>query len=399
MSTERFDALVKCIGFERTALTKEQRAKIGAFIESQPVDALLGVYLYPNLDCTRDDNVPSGMKAFFNVNAIADPTVLSDEMFQVMAANEIKHGALDRTKLTDEDFAIHIQDIQSAIQQFPEQRASGDMRTHKNKETRYWTAELGGPGSFAGIYSELQEDHRSKKYYAVVRATVPELVRDWKDAIHKAQPPPTYADLLRGEAWRDFTNYAQKTAHRNACRGLMCVAEACQTSIMRTTDIHAYLSDPNHAQPELAVPDTHQVTHSIAIESWNGHPAVAISHGVTSVLGSQDRFLVVSNPYDGIYVFPLTNVPTHDSAPCDTGRAVVASALPLTAEHYQGRTNGVAWEGDHQAMNPDLHPKAFKPVDTVFRAAMKSMGWNAEHHVGRLVPVSVKIWSDAADVK
>jgi hypothetical protein len=185
-------------------------------------------------------------------------------------------------------------------------------------------------------------------------------------------------------------------ANRNLGRMLANAAEACGVEVPRRDEICAHLIDSNHLQPEIAVPDVEQRTHTIATMAFEGKPAVGLSYGV--VLGDDcygERFLLVASQYDGIISFPLSDYAAVTRAmalPADTGRKVAAAELPIGAQHYEGRTKNVFWEGGSKT-HPDLHVGAFNSISTpAFREGMKQLGWKAEDREARLVPLAVKIF-------
>lgn len=394
MAESRFEKLVKCVGFARSALSVDQEVKINTFIDAHSEDSLLELRLFPNLDTTSDENIPTGMQAVYSPAAVVDPTVIGDTLFQLVAVSAI---IPDRGQtLTDEFFASKQEIIKSAVDQVPAERISDAIRNKmNNKELDVWAPELGGPNSFVGVYSQIQNgDHRQKDYFIVGRGTVPLLVQNLKESI--AQEKPTYRQLLYDDKWLRQMNYVEHTAKRNVFRGMQNVAEACGVLIERMDDVNSKLVTESAAHPEMAVPEWRQTTHSIQPTVFNGQPAVMISHGVVPVeecfkLTNQELF-VVGNPYDGIAVFQLSNVLS--AVPADTGRKNSPSALvgqDIPAERLKGMT----WDEPGKT-NVNLHPQAFNPIGTEFKNAMKEMGWNAaQHEMKRMIPIVGKIWNPA----
>lgn len=394
MAESRFDKLVKCIGFQRSALSVDQEVKINTFIDAHPENALLELRLFPNLDTTSDENIPTGMQAIYSPAAEVDPTVIGDNLFQMVAVSSIVPGK--GQTLSDEFFASKQEMIKSAVDQVPEQRVSDEIRNKKNnKEINVWAPELGGPNSFVGVYSQIQDgDHRQKDYFIVGRGTVPLLVQNLKESI--AREKPTYRQLLYDDKWVRQMNYVENTAKRNLCRGMNNVSEACGVLIERTDDISSKLMSENDAHPEMAVPEWKQKTHSIQPTVFKGQPAVVISHGVVPVedcfkLKDQQLF-VVGNPYDGIAVFPLSNITS--AVPADTGRKVAPSSL-VGKEIPAERLKVMTWDAPGTT-NVNLHPNAFNPIGADFKNAMKDLGWNAaQHEMKRMIPICGKIWNPA----
>lgn len=78
--------------------------------------------------------------------------------------------------------------------------------------------------------------------------------------------------------------------------------------------------------------------------------------------------------------------------PIDTGRKMTSAQL-VGAAIPESRLHGVTWEGEDKLRqpHPDLHQDAFRPLGKEFKAAMRQMGWNPEHHAERLLPIAVKI--------
>lgn len=389
---------MECVGFPVSALSAEQKARAEAFIASQPAGDLLSLRLYPNMDVTSDDNVGSGMMAIFSPSAKVDASILSDSLFQVMVAAHIP-PCNGPAKLRDDYFASCASIIRGAVDQFPPQPPHMGVRIpSNNKERNVWAPELGGPGSFAGVYSKIDaENHRNKQYYIVARGTVPLVATEIRRRIGAEQP--TYRELLDNDEWASLLSYGTTTSRRNVLRSVQNVAEACAVEIARGEDVLANIKDPNLAAPFLALPDWEQHTHSIRDITYLGKRAVAVCYGVVPAadcLRSKDqRFFVASNPYDGISLYELNNFAAVRDAlalPSDTGRQKPVSELK---GRFEGRTEGIVWEGDANASHPDLHPEAFKPMGAAFKEAMTSFGWITSDHIEKLVPVAVKVWNDS----
>lgn len=377
----------------------EQLRKVGAFVR-EAGDALLELRLFPNLDTTSDEDLPSGMIAVMRPDATVNAALVSDQLFEGVAAVKVATPNLKEKQLLAKSKLL-----QEAVQQQPaeSERFTGEVRSLKtNKDVRAWAPELGGPGSFLGIYSQLKEDHRNKEFWIVGRSTVPAYVQDVKQALVAEQP--TYRQLVNDDAWRRRLSFGVHGADRNLGRMLANAAEACGVEVTRTDEVSAHLADVNHLAPEIAVPDVMQHTHTIQTVSLRNKPAVALTYGVIPAGECYgDRVWVVGNPYDGIVGFPLvdqTKVTQAMGMPCDTGRKTPAASIPLDVQHYHGRLQGVIWEGSSNnaigsaAVHPDLHPQAFHSIasSSAFHGAMRELGWNATHREQRLVPVTLKIW-------
>ncbi len=337
------------------------------------------------------------MVAIFAPNATVDSTVVGDNMFQLMAVSKI--APFDGAK--DEFFESRMSALKNAIDQFSPTPVSSKVRNRKtNKEVDVWAPELGGSGSFVGIYSKLQEDHRTKDYFVAARATVPLIVQDLKREIQAEKP--TYIDLVTGEEWSRKIQYGINVARRNVFRSIANAAEACNVQVTRMDDIFAKLKDASHAPPEMAVPEWEQTTHAILPIAHMGKPAVMFTYGVVPssecLLLKDQHFFVASNPFDGITLFNLTRheqIESSGGIPADTGRKIAPEKLSKNANAFVGRTHGIVWDGSSKskAEHADLHIDAFKPVGAEFKEAMKGMGWSPEDHVGKLVRVAVKIYN------
>lgn len=382
-------------GFQPSAA---QQASVAAYVkEAGP--ALLELRLFPNLDTTASadaGDLPTGMLAVMDPAARVNVSLISDQLFEGLAGVRVATTGLKEKALIKAAPAL-----QEAAFQAPKQAFAGDVRSVKNnKDTRQWAPQLGGPGSFVGVYSQLQDDHRSKQFWIMARSTVPGYVRDLKQALVKA-PTTTYRDLVQGDEWKRRLSFGADGANRNLGRLLANAAEAMAVEVPRRDEICAFLVDANHLAPETAVPDVTQHTHTIQSVAWHGKPAVALAYGVVPAdecFGS--RFYVVANPYDGIIAFPISDygsVTTAMALPADTGRKTAPAALAVGDAHYEGRTAGVVWEQsakEKSDVHPDLHRDAFHAahVDGAFRRGMTQLGWKMADREERLVPVALKLW-------
>lgn len=388
---------IEWIGIKPDSLSAQQHTKLKAFVDQAGAN-LLGVRVFPNFDALSDE-MPSGMVAIYDLGAKVDASTLSDDLFQTMAVTQILPPASIGTSVTaaDDYFASKLTSIQNAVSQMPQAKemVRETTRLPDNREAHPWAPQLGGRGAFSGVYSCVQDgDTRKKNYYFIVRAGLPNYVADLKRDLAVKQP--TFRDLLYGSPWQDRLYYARTASSRNVQRITANLGEACGLAVQRMRDMQAALPNEDAAPPEMAVPDWEHVTHSIERIDWNGKPAVAVSYGIVPASSCliDKEFFVVANPYDGISRFPLSNAEDVQAAiglPIDTGRKLDPASLvgaPISAE----RTRGVIWEGTTKT-HPDLHEEAFRPLGKEFKTAMRSMGWNPEHHVERLVPIAVKIGS------
>lgn len=385
--------VIEYVGLAPSSLSDESKKRLEAFVEAANRDnKLLGVRVFPNFDVVGEE-LPSGVVAIYSPDARVDATLLSDDLFQVMAVTKILPPS---TAEPDAYFANKLTAIQGAVDQTPPQDQTVREAIRKpisNKERQPWAPQLGGRGAFAGIYSCVQDgDTRNKDYFLVARATIPDYVNDFKREVAVKQP--TYRDLIYG----DQVHFGKNVARRNVYRILSNLAEACEVGIVRMDDLLAKLPNPDCAPCEMAVPDWEHMSHSITNVEYNGKPAVAVSYGVVPANEclADEHFFVVANPYDGISRFPLSNHEDIKAAiglPMDTGRKVAPTQL-MGAQVPPERMKGVTWEkstAKQQQHHPDLHQDAFRPLGKEFKLAMRDMGWNPEHHVDRLVPIAIKI--------
>ncbi|MBX9637677.1 MAG: hypothetical protein K2Q45_09030 [Nitrosomonas sp.] len=400
-TTTCLSSKVECIGFPASRLTADQVSKINAVVESQPIDALIAVRVFSNLDTTNDEENPSGMQLIFKPEAKVDATLIGDNLFQVFAVARI----YSNKPLKDEDFTKRTKDLAEAVDQFPAKPLNAGIRSLKtNTENDTWAPELGGPGSFVGVYSKAKDgDHRNKEFFIAARGTVPLLVKDLKQRIGSAAGGVTFRELLFDEDWRKIMQYNQQAARRNVFRTIANAAEACEVTIRREPDMYSKLMDPNHAHPEMAMPDWEQETHTIRSGVYNNKPVALVSYGIVPsedcLLLKDQLFFVVANPYDGVAAFKLSeheNIQSALGLPADTGRRLPAEQVPRKEQDYKGRMEGVSWDTPKgsiaSAIHVDVHPLAFNTIDADFKNTMQSMGWDASNHIDRLVPLALKIY-------
>ena len=405
MATNILSPKVECMGFPASRLTADQVSKINAVVESQqqPADDLIAVRVFSNLDTTSEEENPSGMQLVFKPEAKVDPTLISENLYQVLAVSRIHTNEA----LKDEYFMKHSDALAGAVDQFPSKPLRADIRSLKtNVEKEAWAPELGGPGSFVGVYSKAKDgDHRNKDFFIVARGTVPLLVKDLKQRIGAIAGGVTYRDLLYKDDWRAIMQYNEQAARRNVFRTIANAAEACQVSIERVDDAAAHLADANHAPPEMADPEWEQATNSIRAGVYKNKPVALVSYGIVPsedcLLLKDQLFFVVANPYDGVTAFKLSEHSKVQSAlglPADTGRRLSHDKVPRNEQAYKGRMDGVSWDVNKQTtvaslIHVDVHPEAHNAIDSQFKQSMAQMGWNATDHAEKLVPLPLKIYN------
>lgn len=386
-------------------LTADQQSKLLAIVESAP--SMLGLHYFSNLDASSNEEVPTGIAMYFPPDALVDATLISDSMFQVLAVSRVLSPPYGKT-LDDAHFMGKLDEINAALEQHPKLAANGSTRhPDTNQDRRVWKSELGGIGSFAGVYFQLRDDHRTKDYYYVAQGTVPLVVRDLKQQIN--EKAPTFQQLLFGKEWKGAVEHAGYLAQRNAQKNLATLSEVCETGIKRVKDAGAALvnenGDPVHhmAPPERAVPTWQQTTYSIRDTMYQGKPAVAIYNGVVpkqelSALTREDsRYFVVANPVDGLYSFPISSRSVAGNVaglPADTGRDSPrpSGAGGTTPSHL----NVVTWERPTGlSQKNSLHEDILRanPLTKTIKTSIKAAGWNAEDHVGLLVPLALKLYN------
>jgi len=380
-------------------LHESQRAKLNALVESCP--ELVALHVYPNLDTTSEENIPSGIAMYFPLTAKVDPTVVSDSLFQTVCISKVL-GSPHGVELDDEHFIKGAAAINAAVDQFPENRVTGDTRhpvTSRDKHA--WASELGGEGSFIGAYYQL-DTHRDKTYYLSARGTAPLVVRDLKTAI--AERDPTYNDLLYGDEFRAVLKNAAYVAHRNVQRNLANVAEALKVSIARTDDVGQWLAEAHHSYRERACPECTLDAYTIRSATYDKTPVAVLYNGVVPaedlVQLRDKKFYIVANPNDGIYVAKLTSANKLTAVPIDTGRASVVqeqqkkktnSALKIKSHAIN---QGIVWENQKSlTQHPDLVPGTFHPLGSDMKATLRTAGWNPDEPVGVLVCLAAKIYN------
>jgi hypothetical protein len=331
------------VGFPASQLTNDQRAKVQAVIDAVPNDGdLIAVRLFPNLDTRNEEDLPSGMQLVMKVDAKVDPTLISDNMFQVMAVSKV-YPDKGQDKDAYYEQPERVAALQASVPQFAPH-----------------LPELGGPEGLVGVYSKLRENHRDKDYYIVARGTVPTLVQDLKKRISETLvSPPSFRDLLYKDEWRRAVQHVAQSARRNVFRNIASAAEALEVNVERIDDLAVPPIDPNYAPAEMAAPEWEQTTHSMEIGSADSGTAI-LSYGIVPAqdcLQLKDgQFFVVGAEHISVY-----KLSQHE-------RITAAMGVPASA--------------DTAATGAD------------FKIGMQHVGWNAVDHVSVLVPLAVKTYDD-----
>lgn len=395
--------LVECIGFPASSLTNEQRTKVTDIINEHPKGDILRIRLYPNFDATSDEDMPSGMDITFRIDARVLPSTLSDSLFQQLAIAKVRTASIK----DDAHFKVRAEAIGGAVDQSPAAPIREAIRKPtNNKDLEPWSPELGGPGSFIGTYFRLRDDHRGKDYYIIGRGTASTYVQDLKRDLARAANIEgvgvTFRGLFSDAEWNRRMTYGENAARRNLHRAMANVAEAANVSITRMNDIAAFVPEGCGA-PEMAVPDWTQSTYSIREETFprTGQRVAVAYYGLTPasdcVRMNDNKFFVVSNSFDGVTAFDVTQLLQKDAAalPADTGRhhVIQVNVAPPDSEAVQERMASLMWEGPANELPRDAHPNVFRPIDAQFKAAMhKQFGWDPHIPPTKFVAVNAKLW-------
>lgn len=390
---------VECIGFSPEELTSDERDALLRLAKHS--EGLLGMEVYPNLDVSDVDNIPTGVVMYFDPSAKVDPTMIHDKLFESTAVSKVLKGPhAAHGEIADEAFSMNRGSFLNAVPQYSKAPARPEVRTAAMKEMKPWHAEMGGDGSFVGAYSQLEPNHRDKTYYLVSRGTVPLIVQNLKEQI--ASERPTFRELVSQKDWATKLQNGKYMAQRNVQRNLVNMAAASQVAVSRIRDLGSKRPTPDHAYPVRAVPEWQQVSHDIRDAKWAGKPAVAVYSGV---LPAEDRraaedVFVAGNPYDGITVFPVKGPSDTSAYPIDTGRNArrEAHTAAKNARAIQERARVVAWENQQEhPLHSDVAPDAWKPINETFKTVMKRGGWNAEHGTRMMIPIVVKVYNPEHD--
>ena len=403
-ATERegdFSQIVHCVGFSADELTADQRSKLQAQAECFKPGELLAFKCFSNLDTTSDEDMPSGLVSIFSMDAQVSPDAIPDTMFNVLAVSKI-HARKDMPDgYTDAYFmdAAKQKAVNAAVPQYSKSPPKLSLRSaSKRREFDTWDSELGGPGSFVSVMSQLRENGRDKDYYLVAMGTAPLAVDEFKKELRSKKP--TFRNLLTDTEWRTKLTYLHNLAERNVAVNMYAVAEALGVPITPSDDCASYRKNEHQAYRSKAEPQWTQQMSSISSIQWNNKPAAAVFHGVVPkdecYRLQDDRFFVLGSPYDGIRVFTISNEIKALGMPVVTGRRTTVDELPeVKSKVMESRARGVMWEDKkNYKKHADLHPEAFHPVNARFKKTMKSAGgWNPEHHVESMIPIVLKLWN------
>lgn len=398
---------ITCVGFPASDLTAEEIESLERL--TKHADGLLGIEVYPNLDVSDVDNIPSGVALYFDPAASVDPTMIHDRLFETTAVSKVVKGPYKANgAVADQAFTSNKALLNKCVPQYAATPVHADLRSANMNEVDTWHSELGGDGSFVGAYSQLESNHRDKSYYLVSRGTVPLIVQDFKQDV--ARNKPTYRQLMSNKVWSNKMKNNQYMANRNVQRNLANFAEASQVAINRIRDLGAYLPTEQHSYPVRAVPDWTQSSHSIRDAKHDGRAAVAIYSGVmpasdrrSSNAGETNTVFLVTNPYDGITAFPIKGDANESirAFPVETGRNPTRSdhTSERNARAIKERASSVVmWENqENHSLHSDVAPDAWKPVGDTFKSVMKHGGWTSDDNTRMLVPVVVKIFNPEMD--
>lgn len=382
-------------GINKDSLTKEELEKLTLLVENTP--GLVGLNVYSNLDCTSDDDIPSGISLHMDPRTVVDPTLISDRLFETRAVAKILKGPKGK-ELDDAHFkAVN---IHQSVEQHPEDAPHARIMEAGGKEVEQWSSELGGPGSFVGAFYESDpDDHDVHTYYLVAQGTVPLLVQDFKKEI--AERAPTFGDLaMRGEWTKRMQNLGY-VANRNVCRNLANLASDAQVSIRREQDLGARdsLDSPHQGLPTRAAPEFSQATHTISTGIYHGKPVVVMYNGVVPRQVAQRQgkgaFFVATNPSTGLYKFHLSKQAEVPAIPVSV-RKNYSVSRPQAGEkkRIQSRLRKVTWEQqDKYPMHNDILPSAYQKMDRTFKNGMKQAGWDSDtSQPVVMTPLQVKLY-------
>jgi hypothetical protein len=386
-----------CVGAQAT-LTKDQKNALERLVKYS--DGLIGVQVFPNIDVSDHENIPTGIVMYFDPSATVDASVIHENLFETLNVSKVLKGPHIKNGVVDDaTFTKISSDFCDSVRQHPQDAAHPKIRSDKMLELEPWTSELGGKGSFVGAFSQLDANHRDKTYYLAAKGTAPLIVQDLKQEI--ASRKPTFRELVSNKDWSTKLRNGQYIASRNVQRNIADAASASQVAIARIRDLGGKSPTPDHAYPLRAEPEWKQSSHSIRDAMWQGKPTVAIYSGVVP---STDRHasvnndvFVAQNPYDGLTVFPIISSPKVDGFAVDTGRNVARK--PHTEKNNARQiaaraADVVKWEEQKtHPLHPDVSPDAWNPIDEQFKNSMKQGGWSSDAGTRKLLPVVVKLYN------
>jgi len=385
------------VGVNKDALSKNDLEKLTLLVENTP--GLVGLNVYANVDCSSDDDIPSGISLHMDPNTTVDHTLISDRLFETRAVSNVLKGPKGR-ELDDNHFkAIN---MHQTVEQHPRDAPNPRIQEAGGKEVEHWSPELGGPGSFLGSFYESDaDDHDVHTYYLAAQGTVPLLVQDFKQEI--ADRAPTYGELTRHGDWAKKMTNLSYIAHRNVCRNLANLAADSQVSIRREVDIGARdaVESPHQGLPMRAAPEYSQATYTIGAGLYHGKPVVVMYNGVVPRQVAQRQgkgsFFVTSNPSTGLYKFQLEKQADLPAIPASMRRNNVVAAAGSNGQdqkRIQTRLGKVTWEQqDKYPLHNDILPGAYQKMDRTFKNTMKQAGWDSESNQPVIMtPLKVKLY-------
>lgn len=335
-------------GIKPESLTKDQKEKLSLLIQAGG-DGLLGIECFNNLNTSIEEEIPIGTAFYFSPNAVADSTLISNSLYQMLSVARIIEAPYE-IDLTDKHFQKNATKIESAVPN----TVSIENSIKNGIETGPWLSELGGTNSFVGVYYQMRDDHKGKDYFVVGRGTAPTMVQYLKSEIDKSAP--TYGQFVNDAEWQKKLANVQYMSTRNLNRNLAQTAEAYNVGINRMPDFSAVTKNPDHGVGERAEPEFQQNLFSVQNTKFEGKPAIVFYNGVVPKDNiTKEKFFMVSDPAkDGIYVFPVSE-------------QVKAPAISGNTTQSLGRT---------------------------VKEEMKQGGWNPEHHIGIMVPLVAKVYNE-----
>jgi len=370
-------------------LDDDSKLKIEAMLENYENKDIFKIYGYVNADFKDEEDVASGLLSIHPIEAVVHPDSIPEQAFQYLVVCPI----IERNDkgYTDADFPIN-EKLNEAVVQYSDKPPSMYIKNKKNADMDVWHSELNADG-FAGIFKKVRENGRDADYFVVVQAGAPVACAEFKDYLN-SQEGLTFDELVDDPKF----SYVQYAARRNAERIAYNVARAYSVPIAHTVDVSSYKKCESSAQPMRAEPPKchRQALSTIRVlpQGYKGKECVGIFHGVRPVAETNDICFVCASPYDGIAIFNMNGNGIGHGLPASTGRSQTEPTTEMTEKEAKKRSRGIIWEGqDKLKVHPDLHPEAFKKVDSQFLQSMKDLGWKQEGIDNReyLVPVALKI--------